>query len=117
MPTNFSLTFDSTHDSLVLVAGEAIIDDLTAVRITRTTTGYDCEVVRAGNGSPVKLVAAASPAGKQALARAIGKLSAAAPGFVELETAATTNSSVAEDIARYLGRELPAAGEQATPSY
>jgi hypothetical protein len=33
VPTFFSLTFDSVHGALVLVAGERIIDDVTGFHI------------------------------------------------------------------------------------
>ncbi len=109
MPTAFSLTLDSTYGSLVLVAGETIID-VSEVHITRLTDGsFNCEVTRAG-GNPVRLVASASPAGRQAMERANGRLSSV-PGFVEVNApASTTVSSLADDIARYLGRERPVQG-------
>jgi hypothetical protein len=116
MPTSFSLTFDSLYGSLVLVTAETIIDDVTDIRITKTDSGYDCEVVRAENGTPVRLVAAASPAGRHALERANGKLSSV-PGFVEVTApTSTTVFSLADDIAEYLGRERRAADSQGRPS-
>ncbi len=108
MPTSFSLTFDSTHNSLVLVAEESIVDDIVDIRITKAPTGFDCEVTRAGGGTPVRLVAEASPAGRQAMERANGRISSSAPGFVEVSApAATPVSSLAEDLARCLGWEGP----------
>lgn len=107
MPTSFSLTFDSVHGSLVLVTGEEIIVDVTDVRITKSASGsgYDCEVTRAGNGEPVRLVAVASQAGKTALERANGRESAAVPDFVELGPSEplANNSSVQDDIAKCFG--------------
>jgi len=110
MPTSFSLTFDSSYNSLVLVAGEQIIDDVTELRITKTSNaaGYDCEVTRAGGG---KLVAAASSAGKFAMARANGHESEVVPGFVEVNTEVENKMqlSVADDIARYMSRDQSSA--------
>jgi hypothetical protein len=103
MPTSFSLTLDSVWGSLVLVAGEEIVHDVTAVRITKSETGsgFDCEVTRAGVGAPVRLVASASPEGRLALERANGQESVSVPGFVELTT---PFASVQDDITRYLSR-------------
>lgn len=106
MPTSFSLTLDSKYNSLVLVAGEEIICDVTDIRITKTPNGagYDCEVTRAGGG---KLVATASSAGKFAIARAHGQESSAVPGFVEVnaEVENKMQQSVEADIANYLRRD------------
>lgn len=115
MPTSFSLTLDSTNRSLVLVAGERIIDDVTDIRITRTAAGFDCEVVRAGGVTPTRLVASASLAGRQALERANGKLSSV-PGFVEvaLPISEINSSALRQDIAALLGWERPD-GEQEGP--
>lgn len=108
VPTSFSFTLDSTHGSLVLVAGENIIDDVIDLRVTRTAEGYDCEVTRAAGGSPVRLVAAASPAGRQALERATGQISPYAPGFVEMTApGAASATSLTESIAKCFGWEPP----------
>lgn len=109
MPTCFSLTLDSTYGSLVLVAGESIIDDITEVRIKKAADGgFDCEMTR-GGGHPVKLLAAASPAGRQAVARATGQISSSVPGFVEMSPpTSTTVSSLTEDVAACLGWRKPA---------
>ncbi len=104
MPTSFALTLDSTHNSLVLVAGETILDDVTSITIHRTADGFDCEVTRAAGGDPVRLVAAASPAGRQALSRATGQMSPSAPGFVEMTAPnATTACSLTDGIAQCFG--------------
>lgn len=106
MPTSFSLTFDSTHGSLVLVAGEQIISDVTDIRITRSASGgYDCEVTRANGGAPIHLVASASTTGKLALGRANGRESPEVPGFVEVTGPAqeVLSASVREQIARGFG--------------
>ena len=110
MPTVFSLTLDSIHKSLVLVAGERIVDDVTEIRIAKAASGsgYDCEVTRAGNGKPVRLVATASAAGKAAIERANARESSGMPGFVEAPVSPpvvppVVRASVQKDIARCFG--------------
>lgn len=85
--TQFSLTFDSYYQSLVLVAGEKILDDVTDIRVSRASDGqYECEVTRAGADKPVRLVASSSPSGKRELTRATAHLSSEVPGFVEVSS-------------------------------
>ena len=105
--TAFSLTLDSFYGSLVLVAAEQLITDVTEIRIAKSSDGkgFDCEMTRSGGGTPVKLVAACSAIGKELL-RANGKESVSAPGFVEVSPSnlASTKSSVTDDIAEFLGQ-------------
>jgi hypothetical protein len=104
--TRFSLTFDSSYGSLVMVADERIIDDIEEVRIHRPKAGgdYECSIIRRGTGEPVRLVASSTNQGRQAMERAVGSESTAAPGFVEM-TASAEKRKVEEDIADYFGCE------------
>jgi len=109
VPTTFSITFDGRH-GLVLVAGETIVHDLVGVHIDRHADGtFSCAVTRGDDRNPVRLVASSTPEGRWAL-RANGRLSEAAPGFIELPspTFGGPATSVQEDIARHFGWEPPA---------
>jgi hypothetical protein len=104
--TRFSLTFDSSYGSLVMVADERIIDDIEKVCISRPTAdgAYECSIVRRGEGEPVRLVATSTLQGKDVIQRAVGRESTAAPGFVEV-TQSVEKKCVQDDIARYFGCE------------
>ena len=96
--TRFWLTFDSIHKSVTLVAGQKIFTDIAGLTLTRGADGkYDCSLTLRNGSSP--LVASSSHAGQTAVERANGKLKEVVPGFVE----GGANSSLAEDIARFLG--------------
>ncbi len=103
MSSTFTFTFDTRH-GLSLVSGEAVVLDLTGVRIERRPDGaFACEVTR-GEECPVRLVASATPEGKLALERANGRESPV-PGFVTVvePPKATTVSALRDEIAQAFG--------------
>jgi hypothetical protein len=106
-PANFTLSFDGVYGSLVMLVGDSIID-LSEVHIARQPSGrFDCEVACAG-GAPVRLVAAVSKEGRQALERANGKLSSV-EGFVEVaaQPVGEPKQSLRDDVAACFGCEAP----------
>ena len=104
MPTSFSLTFDGRY-GMSLVAGEAVILDLTGVHIERHSDGtYSCSITR-GAETPVRLVASATAEGRGAIERANGRECPAVPGFVEAAESPSggTASILRDEIARAFG--------------
>lgn len=118
MSSRFCVTYDGTHQSLVLVTGQEIIDDVAELTVKRNADGtYACSVVRSGDGKPVRLVASTSPEGRRLLEKARGVLSDKAPGFVEVPITqpGEPDEALQQSIAAYFANEPVAPVTQPEP--
>ncbi len=109
--TRFCATYDSQHRSLALIVGEQLVD-VDELHVTRSKTGgYECSIVRSGQG---RLVASGSPQGRAA--RQAGRAKASAtPGFVEVAPESKTSQELSQAICAYFGQEPPAQADAPAP--